>query len=416
MLIYTVRPGDTIFRIAMRLGSSTALIVAANPTINPDEITPGQKLLVPILIGTTVRVQAGESLYQLAQRFDLPLAVIAAANDLTPPYTIFPGQCLRIPLLLVDVPGCIAYESTRAGGVWDTWITSPSQAGSERVSFSLGGPATVPAWSPDGRFIALVSPGGTLYLIDMTTRQSRALLTGLGEFAPFAWAPSGDNIAVDVNGQIILVDVTTGATRFLTPGNSPAYLPSGQAIVFTQPLTDNKHLLLSINTDGSDLRTIATFDQTESLSQLEVDPTGQLVALVATSAVTSEIRIIDLATGQVIPTPITEARRDFFPRWSPNGQLLAYNSTVSTAAGLMGQIRLVDRRGQLVDDLTDTACIGERIAWSPDGLYIAYPNCLGRLPQLTLVGLHRNPVQITAHGTNVHPHWQASACPPRPAP
>lgn len=415
MLIYTVQPGDTIFRIAMRLGSTVDLILAANELPDPNFITPGQKLLIPVLTGTVVRVQPGDSLFQIAQRFDLPVEVIAAANDLTPPYIIFPGQTLRIPLTLVNVTGCIAYESTRANGIWDTWFKSPSRAGSTRLTFNLGGPATVPIWSPDGRQIALVSPGGTLYVVDMTTRQSRMLLAGIGEFATFAWSPDSESIAVEVHGQIVLVDVNTAATSFITQGEAPTFLPGGERIAFTRAASNGQQIL-TINLDGTGLNLITTVSGATALSQLEVDPSGQLIAFVQTGPTESLVQIAELTSGRVLPTPITEVSRDFFPRWSPDGQILAYNSTIAAETGLVGQIRLVDRQGNLIEDLTDTACLGERIAWSPDGQYISYPNCLSRLPQITLVGLHRSPVQITAHGINVHPNWTSSSCPAGDAP
>lgn len=409
LLIYTVQPGDTIFRIAMRLGSTVALILAANQLPNPNLITPGQKLLVPVLTGTVVRVQPGDSLFQIAQKFDLPVEVIAAANNLTPPYVIFPGQVLQVPLTLVNTSGCIAYQSTRANGVWDTWLRSPSQVGSTRLTFNLGGPATVPTWSPDGSQIALVSPGGTLYVVDAATRQRRMLLGGLGEFADFAWAPDSQSIAVEVQEQIILVDVDTAATRFITTGQAPAFLPSGETIIFTRAASNGQQIL-TINLDGTDLRLIATISGADAISQLEVDPSGRLAAFVQSGPERSVVLIAELATGRILTTPITAVSRDFFPRWSPDGETLAYNSTLEQATGLTGRIRLVDRQGSLLTDLTDTACLGERLAWSPDGQYISYPNCLSRLPQITLVGLHRSPVQITAHGINVHPNWRAGNC------
>lgn len=399
----------------MRLGSTVALILAANQLPDPNLITPGQKLLVPVLTGTVVRVQPGDSLFRIAQRFDLPVEVIAAANNLTPPYVIFPGQVLQVPLILVNTVGCIAYESTRANGIWDTWLRSPSQVGSTRLTFNLGGPATVPMWSPDGSQVALVSPGGTLYVVNATTRQSRMLLGGLGEFANFAWAPDSQSIAVDVLGQIILVNVQTAATTFVTNGEAPAFLPDGQTIIFTRAASNGQQIL-TVNLDGTNQRLITTISGSDAISQLNVDPSGQLVAFMQSGPERSIVLTAELTSGRVFTTPLTAIGRDFFPRWSPDGQTLAYNSTLEQPTGLTGQIRLVDRQGHLLADLTDTACLGERIAWSPDGQYISYPNCLSRLPQITLVGLHRSPVQITAHGINVHPNWRSQNCPSDNAP
>lgn len=409
MLIYTVQPGDTIFRIALRFGSTVSLIVAANRLTEPNQITPGQKLLLPVLTGTAVRVQPGDTLFRIAQRFDLPIEVVAAANDLSPPYIIFPGQQLRIPVTLVNTTGCLAYQSTRANGVWDTWLRSPSRVGSTRLTFNLGGPATVPMWAPDGSQIAIVSPGGALSVINATTGQSRMLLGGLGEFADLVWSPDSQSIAVEVQSQIVLVDANTGGTRFITTGEGPEFLPDGETIIFTRGASNGQQIL-AINIDTGEQRLLTTVSGADAVSQLDADPSGQLVAIMQSGPERSIILIVELATGRVFTPPLTPVGRDFFPRWSPDGQILAYNSTLEQPAGLTGQIRLVDRQGNLVTDLTDTACLGERISWSPDGQFVSYPNCLNRLPQITLVGLHRLPVQITSHGINVHPNWRTQNC------
>lgn len=409
MLIYTVQPGDTVFHIALRLGSTVSLILAANQLADPNLITPGQKLLIPVLTGTTVRVQPGDTLYRIAHRYDLPIEVIAAANTLSPPYVIQPGQQLQIPVTLINTQGCLAYQSTRATGVWDTWLRSPSQVGSTRLTFNLGGPATVPVWAPDGSRVAIISPGGTLYVIDATTGQSQALLGGLGEFADFVWSPNGESIAVEVQDQIVLVDTNTGATRFVAFGEGPAFLPDGESIIFTRAASNGQQIL-AVNLDTAEQRLLTTISGADPVSQLDVDPSGQLVAMMQSGPERSVVLIVELATGRVFTTPLTAVARDFFPRWSPDGQILAYNSTLEQPAGLTGQIRLVDREGNLIADLTDTACLGERISWSPDGQFISYPNCLSRLPQITLVGLHKGPVQITAHGINVHPNWRTQNC------
>lgn len=46
--VYVVQPGDTLFRIAQRFGTTVQAIVAANPQItDPNKIFPGQKIIIP---------------------------------------------------------------------------------------------------------------------------------------------------------------------------------------------------------------------------------------------------------------------------------------------------------------------------------------------------------------------------------
>jgi spore coat assembly protein SafA len=51
---YTVQPGDTMWKIAVRYQVGTSEIISANPQIkNPNLIYPGQKLNIPTVTTTT---------------------------------------------------------------------------------------------------------------------------------------------------------------------------------------------------------------------------------------------------------------------------------------------------------------------------------------------------------------------------
>lgn len=412
MLIYTVQPGDTVWQIACQLHSTVKLIIAANQLTNPDMIVPGQQLLVPVLTGTMVRVQPGDSLFTLARRFDLPVEVIAAANDLTAPFTILPGQELQIPITLVPAAGCIAFLSSRAAGRQDIWARTPSRVGLTRLTFGLGGPASVPVWSPNGQLLAFVSESGALLVLEVATRQVRNLIGQLPDFTPFSWAPDSQSLVFSLNQQIILIDALTGATRVITTGEQPAFLPDGESIVFTREVAEFTEQVFRINLDGSGLQQVTRLAEAGNISGLTVDPQGELIAFTSPGASVSLVYIAELSTGQIRSTPAGEVGRDLFPVWSPNGERLAYNSTIFTAdQTFQGQVRVVDRMGQLVADLTDIACLGERLAWSPDSQRIVFPNCLFGLAQLTIVSSNSLPVQITAHGINIHPTWRSADCP-----
>ncbi len=412
MLIYTVQPGDTLHGIATSLNSTPALIVAANNLSDPDAILVGQKLLIPVLTGTMVKIQPGDSLFTLARRFDLPLEVIAAANSLTPPFTILPGQELKIPLTLVPADGCIAFLSSRATGRYDLWARTPAQVGSTRLTFGLGGPATVPAWSPDGQGLAFVGEAGTLFVLDANTRQVRGLISQLPDFTAVNWSPDSQSLIFSLNDQIILIDARSGATRAITTGDDPAWLPAGQSIVFTRPTGEFVEQVFSINLDGTGLRQVTNLPEAGNISNLSVDPRGELISFTSPGASVSIVYIADIASGQVRPTPEGQQGRDLFPVWSPSGEFLAYNSTILTPEqNFQGTIRVVDRQGQLVNDLTDVACLGERFAWSPDSRWVAFPNCVFGQAQLTIVAPSRLPVQITSHGINIHPSWRLANCP-----
>jgi len=104
---YTVRPGDTLFFIAQRFGTTVDAILAINPQItNPSAIFPGQVICVPTAPPPGVcppntfayTVQPGDTLFFIAQRFGTTVNAILAVNpQITNPSLIFPGQVICIP-------------------------------------------------------------------------------------------------------------------------------------------------------------------------------------------------------------------------------------------------------------------------------------------------------------------------------
>lgn len=103
---HVVQPGETLFRIALRYGTTVQAIVEANNLVNPDFIVPGQRLVIPIAgapAGTPTGgeriyiVQPGDNLFRIGLKFNMLWTVIAARNGITNPNAIYPGQRLIIP-------------------------------------------------------------------------------------------------------------------------------------------------------------------------------------------------------------------------------------------------------------------------------------------------------------------------------
>ncbi len=99
---YTVQPGDTLYRIAQRFGTTVDAIRSANG-LTSDSIYVGQQLSIPggqpqpTPVGSsTYTVQPGDTLYRIAQRFGTTVDAIRSANGLTSD-SIYVGQRLTIP-------------------------------------------------------------------------------------------------------------------------------------------------------------------------------------------------------------------------------------------------------------------------------------------------------------------------------
>lgn len=101
---YTVKAGDTLWRIATNYKVTVDALVKANNITNPNLISVGQVLIIPGTStspppSTTINytVKSGDSLWKISQLYGVSIQAIATANKLVSPYIIYVGQILIIP-------------------------------------------------------------------------------------------------------------------------------------------------------------------------------------------------------------------------------------------------------------------------------------------------------------------------------
>ncbi len=143
----TVRPGDSLWRIAQRNGVSLDALLAANPHIrNPRLIHVGQRVEIPGARdsfehapssgGRTYRVQVGDSMAGIAARAGISLGELLAANpQVQNARLIFPGQELNIPSRgrVPEQPGPVTTGTRRSGSsanpYYDEFVRAARKAG-----------------------------------------------------------------------------------------------------------------------------------------------------------------------------------------------------------------------------------------------------------------------------------------------
>jgi LysM repeat protein len=105
-VIHIVQPGENLFRIALRYGTTVDAIAQANYIVNPWFIYVGQRLVIPGTsggtpppgsTGQTYVVQPGDTLYSIAVRYDTTVQALMVANKLSSPNLIYVGQVLNVP-------------------------------------------------------------------------------------------------------------------------------------------------------------------------------------------------------------------------------------------------------------------------------------------------------------------------------
>lgn len=128
---YVIRPGDNLYRIALRFNTTVRRLAELNGIVNPSLILTGQQLRVPVSgsvtptttpaptatavataaptattaatpapttgATTTYTVARGDTLYRIAVRFNTTVAQLVQLNNLDNPNFVYVGQQLRVP-------------------------------------------------------------------------------------------------------------------------------------------------------------------------------------------------------------------------------------------------------------------------------------------------------------------------------
>lgn len=108
--VHVVQRGETVFSIARQHNSTIEAIATLNGLTNPNSIAIGQRLIVPVtaqsiqtitLVPQTAEsihiVQPNETLFRIALRYGSTVAQLSELNSLADPTLIFAGQRLLIP-------------------------------------------------------------------------------------------------------------------------------------------------------------------------------------------------------------------------------------------------------------------------------------------------------------------------------
>jgi len=112
-------------------------------------------------------------------------------------------------------------------------------------------------------------------------------------------------------------------------------------------------------------------------SSPEISPDGKSVALVVSRANTKDNRwdpelvIVDVASGALRPLAF-DRRGIAAPRWSPDGERLAFLANASNDKDAKRQIWVMSMRGGDARRVTEAANGVQQFAWSPDGSKIAF--------------------------------------------
>src|SRR5690606_10039679 len=229
-------------------------------------------------------------------------------------------------------------------------------------------PIISPSWSPDGTRIAYVSFESrkpVVYVHTLATGQRRAVANFKGSNSAPAWSPDGRTLAValtrDGLSQIYLIDADgSGSPRRLTssPGidTEPSFAPDGRSLFFTSDRGGSPQIY-RMPLDGGPA-TRVTFGSSYNVSP-RVSPDGRLLAYVTRNEGRFLVVVRDLASGQ--ETILSETGNEESPSFSPNSRWVMF----ATQTGGHDSLVAVTIDGRVRQRLTSAAGDIREPTWGP---------------------------------------------------
>lgn len=158
--------------------------------------------------------------------------------------------------------------------------------------------------------------------------------------------------------------------------------------------------------------TFEDFMSIKRISDPQISPEGDLIAFVMTemdlekNSSNSDIWI--MASDGGLPRRLTASHKaDFSPRWSPDGEKIAF---ISSREGTP-QIWVINPTGGEAEQFSDIATGVSSITWSPNGKHIAfsssvYPECADDdCNKAKMEKTEKNPVQAKVFDELLYRHW-----------
>jgi dipeptidyl aminopeptidase/acylaminoacyl peptidase len=267
----------------------------------------------------------------------------------------------------------IAYDSTRRDGKnRDIYVIDPLDPASDRMVAALEGAWSVADWAPDGR--------------------SLLALESVSSVSEHLWR----------------IDVASGDKTRLTPSSdtnslwtSPRFSPDGRFVYALSSRDGDVNRLWrgEVGAVGSGTWVALTSEQ-DAIDDYALSPDGRRAALVIDRGATTDLRLIEAASGRMQSAPALPPGVISGVSWKPDGMEVAYNfagartfrDVYSLIVGTGAVVRwtLSEIGGANLESLPDA----QIVTWkSFDGLVI--PGVLYRPPS-TFAG--PRPVMINVHG------------------
>lgn len=270
----------------------------------------------------------------------------------------------------------LVYVSDRAGTA-NLWRYDVAKGASERLT-DLPNAQLAPRWSPDGSRIAYQDESGATWVLTLADGSVTQVVPALYQPGPPAWSPNGRILALaaaapysrrSVNGvnQILTVDLTTHELRYqsVAPGRSVS-TRSGDGPLWTP---DGTHLVVGIESQAWKVPVDTAGRITGEPVRLTEDVTDSLSVGTRCDALLylslGRLRMVGLdgGTPRTLPTRLSWSRRP-----APAGRTVVRAGAVwdGTSGSLRHEADVVLRGGRIEEVVRRGSARGERVVDASD--------------------------------------------------
>ena len=201
-----------------------------------------------------------------------------------------------------------------------------------RVATQSSQPIMSPAWSADGEWLAYVSfenRVSAIFVQRVRTGERRQVSARRGVNGAPAFSPDGRRLALTLSGgngnlDVYVLDLTSQALTRITEDpaidTEPAWSVDGQTLYFTSDRGGGPQIYSAPAQSGARARRI-TFGSSYT-ARPRVSPDGKMLAVVTQDSSGFRVGVVDLASGQI--TALSRGGLDESPSFAPNGAALIY--------------------------------------------------------------------------------------------
>jgi TolB protein len=247
-------------------------------------------------------------------------------------------------------------------------IVADADGDNPHVIFESERPITAPTWSPDGQWIGYVSFQNRLsavYVQRLSTGQQQLVSARAGVNDAPAFSPDGKQLALTLSGSggnldIWLLDLATQRLTRLTDDpaidTEPAWSPDGRSIYFTSDRAGGPQIYKLDLANPSRVQRI-TFGSSYD-ARPQISPDGRNLAFITLDGNNYRIAVQELSSGTV--TVLSHGHLDQSPSFAPNGASIIYASR----DGDMDTLQTVSVDGLVTQRLSDQGGVREPV-WGP---------------------------------------------------